>query len=177
MPISPNRFNPAHRLKMSQAQKTGILDQIEGDYKLCPRCEQSLPLTDFNKSSKRTNGYQLWCRSCSREHKRWRYRNGSGDKIKLQARKYQLKTNYGLTLEEYQAMLDKQGGGCAICGRQETQRSNPQGVVDSLRVDHCHTTGKIRGLLCSKCNFGLSNFNDNPELLINAAKYLRTIKN
>lgn len=71
----------------------------------------------------------------------------------------------GLTLAEYEAMLAKQRGGCAICGQRD-QWFN-------LAVDHCHSTKRIRGLLCSQCNRGLGLFRDNPDFLEKAAGYLR----
>lgn len=89
------------------------------------------------------------------------------------ARKYMLKKQYGISLEEYNELLLKQNNKCAICGNFETQRSNPKGKIDSLRVDHNHKTNKIRGLLCSKCNFGISQFNDDIELLLKAIEYLK----
>lgn len=79
-------------------------------------------------------------------------------------------SRHGVRKEQYDKMELAQGGKCKICG----------GVNKSgrkLAVDHCHTTGKIRDLLCSKCNVGIGNFNDNPELLIAAAEYLKNHKN
>lgn len=74
---------------------------------------------------------------------------------------------YGITLEQYQKLLDKQQSRCAIC-----LTDDPKGRGDKLHVDHCHTTGSIRGLLCGKCNTGLGLFNDNINILRNAIKYL-----
>lgn len=89
------------------------------------------------------------------------------------ARAYAMKSKYGLTIEDYKDMHQKQNGLCLICGKPETQKSNPKSEKpDSLRVDHCHTTGKIRGLLCSACNFGISKFRDDPLLMLRAAAYV-----
>lgn len=74
---------------------------------------------------------------------------------------------YGITLLDYERMVDEQLGKCAIC--EEDAKSCPKGV---LFVDHCHKTGKIRGLLCSLCNFTLGNARDNVEILRSAANYL-----
>jgi len=63
---------------------------------------------------------------------------------------------------DYDAMYDAQGGACAVCGRTD----------EPLNVDHCHSSLKIRGLLCDRCNRGLGYFADKPELLRNAATYL-----
>jgi hypothetical protein len=83
---------------------------------------------------------------------------------KLSARKSHLKKTYGLTWDEYQAILEHQGGRCAIC---EGKRSY------QLHVDHCHKTGRIRGLLCAACNKRLlPAAKDNPEVLLNAVDYI-----
>jgi hypothetical protein len=79
-------------------------------------------------------------------------------------RAYKLRTAYGLTAAEYDALLAKQAGRCAICGTQPVKR---------LAVDHEHATGKVRGLLCSTCNSGLGHFKDSVPALENAIAYLR----
>lgn len=78
---------------------------------------------------------------------------------------------YKITADQYRAMLDAQGGVCAIC-KTECNRS----TTTRMCVDHCHDTGKVRGLLCFKCNSGLGKFNDDQELLRSAAKYLENRK-
>ncbi len=77
---------------------------------------------------------------------------------------YDRMRHYGINLAEYEALLAKQDGKCAICGGKDEWFS--------LAVDHCHGTGRIRGLLCSQCNRGLGLFKDNPEHLKRAAEYL-----
>ena len=78
-----------------------------------------------------------------------------------------IKRTYGITYEEYLEILNKQNDCCAIC-----KSILPNSKATKLFVDHCHTTGKVRGLLCSKCNHGLGHFNDNIDLLSEAIKYL-----
>lgn len=72
---------------------------------------------------------------------------------------------FGLTPEAYAELAEKHGGRCAICGG--TQKRE-------LAIDHCHKTGKVRALLCGKCNIGLGHFKDDPELLRKAAAYLES---
>lgn len=84
-----------------------------------------------------------------------------------QKRKAQRIKKYNLTLAEFDALLESQNGGCAICGYSD--RSVPKYFPI---VDHCHTTGKIRGLLCANCNHALGKFKDNPATLRHAAEYL-----
>ncbi len=74
--------------------------------------------------------------------------------------------HYGLTLEQYNEMLTSQNGVCKICAGPDN------GPWGTLAVDHCHITGKVRGLLCAKCNKGLGQFKDDTELLDKAKSYL-----
>lgn len=77
--------------------------------------------------------------------------------------------HYGLTLEEKESIYESQGGRCAICGGDGTN-----GKWDTLYIDHDHKTGKVRGLLCARCNFALGQFDDDISRLEKAAEYLRT---
>jgi hypothetical protein len=70
--------------------------------------------------------------------------------------------NYGLTEEDYQALLDRSGGLCEIC----------RDPLDSPNVDHCHATGRVRGLLCRACNTGIGHLKDDPAVLLAALNYL-----
>lgn len=81
-----------------------------------------------------------------------------------------LKRLYGLTLVEYQTMLERQQGRCAICG----DAPDPDGVkaASRLHVDHDHATGANRELLCGRCNQGVGFFRDDPQLLRSAAEYI-----
>lgn len=82
-----------------------------------------------------------------------------------------LKKQYGISVDRYEAMLASQNGKCAICGNGEKMRI--RGVGTALAVDHCHSTGKIRGLLCVSCNRALGLFKDDPAILRKAIAYLR----
>lgn len=75
-----------------------------------------------------------------------------------------LKKRYGITVEQYAEMFDKQKGGCAICGKE------PDRI--RLHVDHDHATGKVRGLLCFDCNLVLGHARDNTAILDAAKAYL-----
>ena len=80
-----------------------------------------------------------------------------------------LRRTYGITLEEYNRLLNEQGGGCGICGKRKGGSKN-QGV--RLHVDHDHVTGKPRGLLCGTCNRGIGQFGDDPKRVRAAVRYL-----
>src|SRR5262245_28185604 len=84
----------------------------------------------------------------------------------ISRRKHRLRCNYGLSLEDYGAMLARQGGVCAICKKKPDEGK-------SLCVDHCHVTGMVRGLLCHKCNSVLAFGNDDLDILRAAIAYLQ----
>lgn len=80
------------------------------------------------------------------------------------------KRTYGITEEDYQRMLVEQDYVCKICLQPETSKRND--TVKRLAVDHCHTTGEVRGLLCSNCNTTLGKYNDSPDMFKRFADYL-----
>lgn len=92
-----------------------------------------------------------------------RARNYDADKARAYNRQY----NYGISHEEFVALLTSQNGLCAICGTDEWP-----GKDNAPHVDHCHKTGGVRGILCGPCNNGLGYFRDDPERLRKAAEYL-----
>ena len=104
--------------------------------------------------------------------KRKQYERENRDHIQKREDKYRIKRLYGIPIEEYKRLLFLQGGKCAICGSKGGGAKNKR----RLGVDHCHSAGKVRGLLCSMCNTGIGHFNDNPELLRKAADYLEISK-
>jgi hypothetical protein len=75
---------------------------------------------------------------------------------------------HNLTINQFDELLKKQDNRCAICGTHQSE------LKITLSVDHCHATGKNRGLLCHKCNFGIGHFNDSIDLLLKAKHYLES---
>ena len=96
-----------------------------------------------------------------RHRRRWEVDPVYRENVRAARRRF--KVVYGISLEDYDVMLERQNGACAICGRKPNER---------LAVDHCHATGTVRGLLCAKCNSGLAFYQDNPERLLAAIAYL-----
>lgn len=84
------------------------------------------------------------------------------------ARRHSLK-KYNLTVDAYRLILEAQGGVCAICGRRPEEATSR---YESLAVDHCHSTGRVRGLLCVQCNRALGMFQDSRHVLLRAIDYL-----
>lgn len=81
---------------------------------------------------------------------------------------------FKLSAREFLVLLDHQRGVCAVCGRPETAPCPTGSGYARLCVDHCHKTGKVRGLLCRGCNVGIGNLGDDPELVLAAALYLES---
>jgi hypothetical protein len=125
--------------------------------KLCSRCRKNLDLNQFAKNKAEKDGLQRWCRKCRSLH---------ALTTKKHRRNHRLNRTYGLSLDAYREMLCEQGGKCACC------HSADPGGHGEFHVDHCHETGKIRGLLCSKCNTGIGLLGDNLNSLLKAVHYL-----
>lgn len=83
-----------------------------------------------------------------------------------------MRRNYGISVADYEAKHRAQSGKCAICDEAETALG-PTGRVRPLSVDHCHTSNKVRGLLCNNCNHAIGKFKDDPRVVDRAAEYLR----
>ena len=133
-----------------------------GDYsdKECTDCHKVLPLDRFYYVNKSKQFFSSYCKDCSNKRKQ-KKSNG------VFYRKRRLKRNYNLTEESFHNMLELQENKCLICGK----------VFDftikmEACIDHDHTTGKVRGLLCTQCNSGLGFFKDNIEYLKKAIEYL-----
>lgn len=86
-------------------------------------------------------------------------------------RTYELRYHYGLSATDYDRMLAMQGGVCKICGCEEIRR-HKDGSPVALHVDHCHDTGRVRALLCHKCNVGIGSFDEDPVKLAKALDYI-----
>lgn len=149
--------------------------------KTCTKCKTNKKLEEFSKRKASSDGLNHWCKSCvSINNKRWLEENL--DKKKEMQNEWQrnnpdkrrnneLKNKYGITKEEYDAMLLSQNNKCKICNKEELSKGR-SGDIRKMAVDHCHETNKIRGLLCAKCNKALGLLNDDIEVLNNAIKYL-----
>ena len=128
---------------------------------ICNECKEDKDSSAFYVDRRSSRGYNGKCKQCIQ----------AKGYAKLNSRTHHLKTKYGITIDEYDAMHDNQGGVCAICGLPETTTKG-DGVVKRLAVDHCHTTGKVRGLLCNDCNRGIGLLKDDVALLTNSVLYL-----
>ena len=131
--------------------------------KTCTKCGETKELSLFIKKKANKSGFGAECKVCKNTAARnWHTRE--------YGRVRHLNRVFGMTQEDYDKLLVGQGGVCAICYEEETIMRH--GKVQSLSVDHCHTTGEIRGLLCNACNIMLGKAKDNIDTLYNAIKYL-----
>ena len=139
--------------------------------KKCSVCRQAQPLEHFHnrKTSKDGKGYR--CKPCDHKaRKKWAEKNP--ERQKRSVRNKNIKNKYGLTEEQYNDLLIRQGLGCAICGVTTNCSGWNSQRTGYLAVDHCHETGKVRGLLCNQCNRAIGMLNDDPKLIKKAADYL-----
>lgn len=126
----------------------------------------------------------LTCQTCREKTTGWTRRHRSALSPEEQ-RSIHLKRAYGITLAQYEEMRAHQDYRCAICLRHEDEipqpppkgrprlDGQPKALAPKLAVDHCHQTGVVRGLLCGRCNHGIGQFGDDPEVLGRAIDYLR----
>lgn len=152
--------------------------------KICNSCKVEKLLTEFHIAQKpgkvgtdgyvrKTICYKSKCKDCLRKEQRQKYHELEDD-VKVQRRKnnrcntfewrqqYRLKNRFGLTTEEFSAMVLEQNNKCKIC---ECEMDTPQ-------IDHNHTTGKIRSLLCRSCNTSLGLVKENTKILYNMISYI-----
>lgn len=125
----------------------------------CRTCCEVKPIADFYRNGKRH--FNLDCKPCSIKKTR-EYQVSHRDVQRASTLR-----KYGITPNQFDVLFRKQDGKCAICGTEE-----PGGHRGVFQVDHDHITGRVRGLLCYKCNHMLGIANDNPNVLRRATDYL-----
>lgn len=96
----------------------------------------------------------------------YKWMSNNYEKWQETQRKSRLKRKFGISVEEYNTVLQKQQGQCGICGVKRTD------IKTTFSVDHDHSTGRVRGLLCHECNMGLGKFKDSTKVLLAAIDYL-----
>jgi len=137
--------------------------------KRCGTCKDIKDLTSFYNSKDSRDGKGSRCKPCDNLARR-KWTRDNRDASTLSQRRRNLQHKYGITIEDYNEMFNKQLGLCAICGCDETSMR----VHHRLAVDHCHDTNKIRGLLCNQCNRAIGMLHDNWQTLEKATNYLRS---
>ncbi len=125
----------------------------------CPDCGEEKAPEQFPRNSKSKRGRHTYCKSCHNARNRETVKRLYGN-----SRHYHLKQRFGVGEAEVAAMIETQGGLCVICQ-----------VGEATQVDHDHSTGRVRGVLCLECNAGLGAFRDDPRLVWCAVDYLHPV--
>lgn len=133
--------------------------------KKCTVCHTERLLSEYWENQMARDGRRTQCKSCWYK-KRKQHRKDNPEKHL----DYSLRTRFDITLDEYKSKLLQQRGVCVICGQPETATS--RGKVKLLSVDHNHSNGQIRGLLCDKCNHLIGNANEDIAVLDSAIRYI-----
>lgn len=162
-------------------------------FKVCSKCNECKSEDDFETRKDSQDGRRNHCRACrasdqkrttrrkirqteyylenkdklSAQYQDWAMSNP--EKMRAIRRRANLKRLYGLSEDDYLQLATNQGFNCKICNL-------PSSNGKPLFVDHCHSTGKVRGLLCSLCNSAIGKLKDSPEICMNAASYLMAAK-
>lgn len=160
--------------------------------KACRICARKKLLSDFHRASGMRDGHRSECKECTREIRRryyanhrdesiarverwrrenpkkfeaWKKRNReeNRDRIRVSNRRGHLRRKYGISLEDFDFLVVAQAGRCALCDRHDGH---------GLHVDHDHTSGRVRGLLCGKCNKAIGLLDEDPRLFAAAVGYL-----
>jgi hypothetical protein len=140
-------YGAAHYRRRREAIGKTVREKVDvpAGHKRCPQCEVVKPHSEWERNKTSSDGWASYCRACRAERNRVSY----------------FKRKYGLTEAERDALIASQRGVCCIC------LSAP-----AAHVDHCHETGRVRGVLCFSCNAALGQFKDQPEVIRRAAAYV-----
>ena len=137
-------------------------------HKTCPICNIKKPRSEFGKWKSRADGLTAYCKECYRKKNlKWSKENPDKKPSLDERRDSARKRNFGITGEEYNQMLKDQSNSCAICKIE---------IGREAHLDHCHSTGKVRGLLCRECNTGLGLVKDDIKIIERAIEYLEKMQ-
>ena len=171
-------FSPVYRNRVCCSRKcanslrsVASLKRID-DYgeKRCGSCGEYLSVSEFGFSSSTPSRLKSWCKKCTSIYTK---ENKPSTEATESYKDKTLIRKYGITLDDYNLMLEDQGGVCAICGLAEYAKSNSGNDGTKLMaVDHNHESGTVRGLLCARCNMAIGLLMDDRRVLLSAIEYL-----
>ncbi|WP_030324361.1 endonuclease VII domain-containing protein [Streptomyces sp. NRRL B-3229] len=143
-------YSAAYYRRRREAMGKSVREHIDvpDGHKLCRTCGEVKPRSEWHRNATASDGLSTRCKSCRA----------------AQSRRDHLKRQYGITEAERDELVASQGGVCCIC-----LAAVPE------HVDHCHKTGRVRGVLCFSCNAALGQFKDRPDAIRRAAAYLEGI--
>ncbi len=142
--------------------------------KTCTKCQKPYPLEDFHNDKNAKDGKRSQCRHCvlaanrawqakDPERARAAWRKSFLKNYDTKKRRLKVIESYGLTEKQYETLRQIKPGCCHICEKPFGAREN---------IDHCHETGKVRGLLCFRCNTAIGSFDDNVKVMKRAIEYV-----
>lgn len=130
-------------------------------YKKCSSCKKVKPLPEFGVKLQTKDGLMGRCKECQAKYRTLRYISNP-----KHYRNLRLKQKFGIEPEDYDLMYIDQDGRCEICGIHQSE------LPKKLAVDHDHSTGQVRGLLCQKCNSAIGLLKEDPILVTRVLTYL-----
>jgi len=148
----PDWFTPGTGKHATKTKNKKIQQESNSNQRRCSCCAAVKPLDQFHNSS--SGKRYTRCATCTA--------------------KYFIRYRYGITFEEFERKLKLQNKNCAICGNDLKIKADNISRNKNVHVDHCHKTGKVRGILCKNCNLGLGFFFDSTSNLLHAVEYLRS---
>ncbi len=173
------------RRKALYIEEDCVLPKIA--FRICTCCKESKPIEEYGRTKKTKLGYHAMCKLCTNKkhlarkykddpqsilhrQRQAEYRKRNPEPYRIAVRVSSLKrTGVNITVDEYKEKSKLNKGYCDICG-------NPNKSDKVMALDHCHTTGQVRGWLCDSCNGGLGMFKDNVVTMLNAILYLKQYK-
>jgi hypothetical protein len=169
------KYASCKKCEKAKYDQKKVQTKINLKTKVCSICKKRKRISNFHKNIGKNDGFHTQCKMCRNEVLRREehkdstrvYKNSWSQYNKESIKNSQLKSKFGITLPEYNELLFKQENKCAICNNESSTNEK------DLAVDHCHKTGKIRGLLCHTCNLGLGHLKDDINLLNKAVDYLK----
>ncbi|MEV0019318.1 endonuclease VII domain-containing protein [Streptomyces tendae] len=143
-------YSAAHYRRRREAMGLTVREKVDvpAGHKLCRTCGAIKPHSEWHRNATASDGLATRCKACRA----------------IQGREGHLKRHYGLTEAERDQLIAGQGGVCCICL-----------AAPAAHVDHCHETGRVRGVLCFSCNAALGQFKDRPDAIRRAAAYVEGI--
>jgi hypothetical protein len=140
-------YSAAHYRRRREAEGKAVREKVDvpDGHKLCRMCGEIKPWSEWHRNATASGGLSTRCKACRA----------------AEGRAGHLKRNYGLTEAERDAMVVSQRGLCVICLK-----------APAVHVDHCHETGRVRGVLCFNCNSAIGKLGDDPDAVRRAAAYL-----
>ncbi|MFG2673810.1 endonuclease VII domain-containing protein [Streptomyces sp. NPDC048445] len=140
-------YSAAHYRRRREAQGKPVRERrnVPQGHKECRKCGEVKPHSDWHRNSTAPDGVATCCKACK----------------SVQGREGHLKRQYGMTVAQRDDMISSQSGACTICL-----------AAPAVHVDHCHETGRVRGVLCFNCNSAIGKLGDDPDTLRRAIAYL-----